>query len=74
LDDGTGFWVEDDGPGFPTEKCDQVFDQGFSTAGEGTGLGLSIVRELAIAHGWQIIAMEGRDGGARFEIRGTGVE
>lgn len=40
----TGFYVEDDGSGIPTEKREQVFKMGNSTTHEGTGLGLSIVK------------------------------
>jgi PAS domain S-box-containing protein len=70
LDDG--FYIEDDGPGIPENKRDEVFDAGVSTSEEGTGFGLSIVRKIVEAHGWEIRVMEGTDGGARFEI--TGVE
>ncbi|WP_135805611.1 PAS domain S-box protein [Halorussus marinus] len=67
-----GFYVEDDGPGVPPEERDDVFDPGFTTTDDGTGLGLDIVAEIADAHGWAIDVVDGRDGGARFEI--TGVE
>lgn len=70
LDDG--FYIEDDGPGIPETKRDEVFDAGVSTSQEGTGFGLSIVRRIVEAHGWEIHVTEGADGGARFEI--TGVE
>lgn len=70
LDGGEGFWIEDDGPGIPADRREDVFEQGYTTHEEGTGLGLSIVRELALAHGWEIAVTEGSDGGARFEVRG----
>ena len=69
---GHGFYVSDDGPGIPVDERDDVFDAGYSTAEDGTGFGLSIVKEVALAHGWDISVTESRDGGARFEI--TGVE
>jgi PAS domain S-box-containing protein len=65
--DGAGFYVEDDGPGIPTEERTQVFEPGH-TGGDGTGLGLSIVREIAEAHGWTVTVTDGREGGARFEV------
>ena len=67
-----GFYVEDDGPGIPEDRRDNVFDAGHTTTDEGTGFGLSIVKEVAEAHGWDISIAEGSEGGARFEI--TNVE
>jgi PAS domain S-box-containing protein len=71
LPDDTGFYIEDDGPGIPFDKRTDVFEQGYSTADDGTGFGLNIVREIAEAHGWEIIVTDGAEGGARFEIRGV---
>ena len=48
-----------------------VFETGYSTAGEGTGFGLSIVKQIANAHGWEVRVTEGPEGGARFEIAGV---
>jgi signal transduction histidine kinase len=50
---------------------EDVFHHGYTTADSGTGLGLSIVREIMEAHNWRIIATEGDDGGARFEVTGV---
>lgn len=63
-----GFFVEDDGPGIPRENREKVFEAGYSSNEEGTGLGLSIVRTIAEAHGWDVSATEGREGGVRFEF------
>ncbi|MFB6090916.1 MAG: PAS domain S-box protein [Halobellus sp.] len=63
-----GFYVEDDGPGIPEEDRDEVFEYGFSTSHDGTGFGLAIAQQCAEAHGWEIRAVAGSDGGARFEI------
>ncbi|MFD1686598.1 PAS domain S-box protein [Halobellus litoreus] len=71
LDDG--FYVEDDGPGIPPDKRDEVFEYGYSTTHGGTGFGLSIVKQCAEAHGWEIGVTDGADGGARFEITGVDV-
>ncbi|WP_435332906.1 PAS domain S-box protein [Haloarchaeobius sp. TZWWS8] len=68
LDDGRGFFVEDDGPGIPESEREKVFDRGYSTGTQGTGFGLSIVESIAEAHGWTITATDGEDGGARFEV------
>ncbi|WP_246999477.1 histidine kinase N-terminal 7TM domain-containing protein [Halosolutus gelatinilyticus] len=65
-----GFYVEDDGPGIPAANREQVFEEGYSTAGSGTGFGLAIVSAIADAHGWSVRATESETGGARFEISG----
>lgn len=64
-----GFYVADDGAGIPADERTAVFETGYTTADDGTGFGLAIVAEIVEAHGWQIKVCEGRDGGARFEIR-----
>lgn len=71
-DTADGFFVSDDGPGINEADQQVVFEAGYTTTQDGTGFGLSIVREIANAHGWDILVTDGVDGGARFEI--TGVE
>jgi len=71
LEDGSGFYVEDDGPGIPPDERRKVFEYGYSTSHQGTGFGLSIVQQCAAAHGWTVRAVEGTTGGARFEITGV---
>jgi len=68
LEDGTGFYVSDDGPGVPVENREEVFDVGFTTRSEGDGLGLAIVEGIASAHDWTVTITESERGGARFEI------
>lgn len=68
LENGDGFYVEDDGPGIPEEERHRVFEQGYTTSEDNTGLGLAIVREIARLEGWDITVAEGELGGARFEI------
>jgi len=70
LDDG--FYIEDDGPGTPSDERDAVFEAGYSRSTDGTGFGLSIVKQIINAHDWQIRIADGTSGGARFEI--TSVE
>jgi len=72
LEDGSGFYVEDDGPGIPEADRDGVFEAGYSTAEESSGFGLTIVQEIAAAHGWEVSVADAAGGGARFEF--TGVE
>lgn len=66
-----GFFVEDDGPGIPTDQTDEVFEMGFTTESQGTGLGLSIVQEIADVHDWIVTVSEGE--GARFEFTGMAI-
>ena len=72
IDDGDGFYVEDDGPGIPPDERDAIFEHGYTTASSGTGLGLTIVERITDAHGWAITVAESDAGGARFEIRTGG--
>ncbi|WP_252700400.1 ATP-binding protein [Natronosalvus vescus] len=71
LEDGRGFYVEDDGVGIPESNRQLVFDSGYSTAQDGTGFGLAIASEIVDAHEWSIEVTAGTDGGARFEISGV---
>jgi len=68
--DGTfGFYIEDDGPGVPEAKREEVFEPGQTTNPKGTGFGLPIVKRIAEAHGWEIYLTNSFDGGARFEFK-----
>jgi len=69
-----GFYIEDDGPGLPEGERDRIFEAGYSTKEDSNGFGMASVRQLVIAHGWEITATEGRDGGARFEITDIDIE
>lgn len=69
LQDETGFFVADDGPGIPQEHRDRIFEHGFTTARDGTGFGLAIVSEIVEAHGWESAVTHSETGGARFEFR-----
>ncbi|MFC7201921.1 ATP-binding protein [Haloferax namakaokahaiae] len=70
LDQRSGFYIEDDGPGIPADARERVLEPGFTTNREngGTGLGLPIVKQVVDAHGWDIDITESADGGARFEF------
>ncbi|WP_135302824.1 PAS domain S-box protein [Haloarcula amylovorans] len=68
LDNGRGFYVEDDGDGIPPVERERVFESGYSNASDGTGFGLAIVQRIVAAHGWVIAIDESDAGGARFEI------
>jgi signal transduction histidine kinase len=68
-----GFYVEDDDPGIPEDRRDEVFEEGYSTTDRGTGFGLNIVKQVVDAHGWEIRVTDSDDGRARFEITGVTV-
>lgn len=73
--DVTGFTVEDSGPGIPAAEREQVFQPfyrgtGARAAQSGTsGLGLSIAREIAQAHGAEIVLDDSPAGGLSVTVR-----
>ncbi len=74
LDDASGFYVADDGPGIPEADREAIFKRGYTTTSDGTGFGLLIVDEIVDAHGWEISVTDSVDGGARFEIASVTVD
>ncbi len=61
--------VEDEGPGIPEEERARIFEPFFTKRKDGTGLGLSLARQIALAHGGEIVPENRPGGGASFEIR-----
>ena len=64
--------IEDDGPGYPPELLDKVFDKFFRIDGSktgGLGLGLSIVKGLVEAHRGTVNVENKEDRGVRFMIK-----
>ncbi|MEO0983029.1 MAG: stimulus-sensing domain-containing protein [Pseudomonadota bacterium] len=66
--------VEDDGPGIPEDKLDQIFDRFYTDRPEGSafgnnsGLGLSIVKQIVATHSGDVRAENRSQGGARFIV------
>ncbi|WP_051181259.1 ATP-binding protein [Thermithiobacillus tepidarius DSM 3134] len=60
--------VADDGPGFPPELLERVFEPYVTSKPRGTGLGLAIVKKMVEEHGGQITADNRPTGGARIVI------
>ncbi|MEM4780246.1 MAG: PAS domain S-box protein [Halalkalicoccus sp.] len=61
-----GFYVEDDGPGIPEERREELFATRESDGD--ARFGLAIVSDIVEAHEWRIAVTDGDDGGARFEV------
>lgn len=60
--------VEDNGPGIPESLRREVFLPFFTTRAEGTGVGLNLVRQIVVAHGWQVDVAIGELRGALFRM------
>ena len=61
--------VSDDGPGFPPEEAERIFDKFHRAAGgSGAGLGLAIARAIVVAHGGAIRATLRQPRGASFRF------
>ena len=71
-DDGEAFvlHVDDEGPGVPEQKLEQVFEPHFRLASQqqGYGMGLGIARNLAHSHGGELSLRNLRDGGLRVTL------
>lgn len=67
--------VDDDGPGIPLDQREEVFrpffrlDEARNVDGGGTGLGLAIARDIARAHGGDIMLADSPLGGLRATVR-----
>ena len=64
-------FVEDQGPGVPTDERDKIFEPFYTTKpeGVGTGLGLAISHTIMRDHGGSLRVGTAALGGARFEAR-----
>jgi len=75
-------WVEDEGPGIPSEERERVFGKFYrgksAATASGTGIGLAITSEIVRFHGGRIWTEDVMPHGARFVIAlpraGTGGE
>ncbi len=72
LDSESGFvlQVDDEGPGVPEQRLEQVFEPHVRLAGQqqGYGLGLGIARNIAHSHGGEVSLRNLQDGGLRVTL------
>ena len=67
--------VEDNGPGIPEARREEAFrpfhrlDEGRNLQSGGSGLGLAIARDIARAHGGDILLDKSAMGGLKATIR-----
>jgi len=60
--------VADNGPGFPGEHLEEIFEPYVTTKTKGTGLGLAIVRKLIEEHGGNVLIDSETGSGATIRI------
>ena len=60
--------VRDNGPGIPTDRREDVFLPFYTTHKGGSGVGLSFARQVALAHGGSICALDSAEGGANIRM------
>jgi two-component system osmolarity sensor histidine kinase EnvZ len=61
--------VDDDGPGIPEASREEAFRPFASFSAGGTGLGLAIARDIARAHGGDVVLEGSPLGGLRARVR-----
>ncbi|MDB5383544.1 MAG: two-component sensor histidine kinase, partial [Rhodospirillales bacterium] len=61
--------VDDDGPGISAEQREEAFRPFATLSAGGTGLGLAIARDIARAHGGDILLEDSPLGGLRARVR-----
>lgn len=67
-DNDLTLFVENDGERIAGEIAPRIFEPFFTAKSQGTGLGLSIVRNIARAHGGDVLLAANKNGRVRFEI------
>lgn len=62
--------VKDNGPGIAPEEQEDIFRPYYTKTENGTGLGLAVVRQIAIAHNWNVVCDSIPGCGATFRVKG----
>lgn len=60
--------VRDNGPGIAEERREDIFLPFYTTHKGGSGVGLSFARQVALAHGGSICALDAPEGGANLRM------
>jgi signal transduction histidine kinase len=60
--------VRDNGAGIPEERREDIFLPFYTTHKGGSGVGLSFARQVALAHGGSICALDAPEGGANIRM------
>ena len=60
--------VSDNGPGIPKDRREDIFLPFYTTHKGGSGVGLSFARQVALAHGGSICAIDAPEGGATIRM------
>lgn len=60
---------QDNGPGFPEQMTDRLFEPYVTTKAKGTGLGLAIVKKIVEEHNGSITLQASPTGGAEIQIQ-----
>ncbi len=60
--------VRDNGPGIAAEHREDIFLPFYTTHKGGSGVGLSFARQVALAHGGSICALQAPEGGANIRL------
>jgi signal transduction histidine kinase len=68
VKNGVEMTFEDNGPGIPEDRRENIFEPFFSTKEGGTGLGLTVSYNIVTAHGGTLDLINGRGSGACFRL------
>jgi len=68
IKNGVEMTFEDNGPGIPEDRRENIFEPFFSTKEGGTGLGLTVSYNIVTAHGGTLDLINGHGSGACFRL------